>query len=371
MYIFIDESGLFRPTDNNRACSTIGALCVPDESIEKVENALNDLKKALDIKSENEIKNPRPDCSSQPFELFFNELKSLNCSFEALVTNISIDESETIIQRKNLIIKGIEKYIEKEQLVGDELNHSMEVKSLLENLSLQLFQQVYMQCHLLVGLIEKAVNFYAKLSPQSLSSFQWRLDQKGIEANSRNFEKVFESLYLTIAVSSTLNNPMRLVAEEGNNFNYLLKSFCAKKCDERLENDAKLYEIDVSTLKDYMYSIQLDSILAKDFKFTDSKTSYGLQVVDLLVSSTNRCLKRNFTDNEKMARLLGGLMINSPDYEKYAIRTVRFDGSFSHIKGDENTIKLYELMDQSSNKVFTEQFKKNLFINMQKLKAHN
>ncbi|MCO8098391.1 DUF3800 domain-containing protein [Acinetobacter lwoffii] len=371
MYIFIDESGLFRPTDNNRACSTIGALCVPDESMEKVENALNDLKKALDIESENEIKNPRPDCSSQPFELFITELKSLNCSFEALVTNISIDESETIIQRKNLIIKGIEKYIEKEKLVGEELNHSMEVKSLLEKLSLQLFQQVYMQCHLLVGLIEKAVNFYAKLSPQSLSSFQWRLDQKGIEANARNFEKVFESLYLTIAVSSTLRSPMRFVFEEGSDFNYLLKSFCAKKCDEKLENDAKLYEIDVSTLKDYMHSIQLGSILAEDFKFTDSKTSHGLQIVDLLVSSTNRCLKRNFTDNEKMARLLGGLMINSPDYEKYAIRTVRFDGSISHAKGAEDTIKLYKLMDQSSNKVFTEQFKKNLFINMQKLKAHN
>ncbi len=64
-------------------------------------------------------------------------------------------------------------------------------------------------------------------------------------------------------------------------------------------------------------------------------------------------------------------MINSPDYEKYAIRTVRFDGSISHAKGAEDTIKLYKLMDQSSNKVFTEQFKKNLFINMQKLKAHN
>lgn len=72
-----------------------------------------------------------------------------------------------------------------------------------------------------------------------------------------------------------------------------------------------------------------------------------------------------------MARLLGGLMINSPDYGKYAIRTVRFDGSVSHAKGTEDTIKLYELMDQSSSKVFTEQFKNNLFINMQKLNAHN
>ncbi|WP_334069913.1 DUF3800 domain-containing protein [Acinetobacter colistiniresistens] len=294
MYIFIDESGLFRPTDNNRACSTIGALCVPDESMEKLENALNDLKKALDIESENEIKNPRPDCSSQPFELFITELKSLNCSFEALVTNISIDESETIVQRKNSIIKGIEKHIEKEQLVGDELNHSMEIKSLLENLSLQLFQQVYMQCHLLVGLIEKAVNFYAKLSPQSLSSFQWRLDQKGIEANAKKFEKVFESLYLTIAVSSTLRSPMRLVAGEGKDFNYLLKSFYTKKCDEKLESDAKFYEIDLPTLKDDMYPIQLGLILGDDFKFTDSKTSHGLQVVDLLVSSTNRCLKKKF-----------------------------------------------------------------------------
>lgn len=68
---------------------------------------------------------------------------------------------------------------------------------------------------------------------------------------------------------------MRFVFGEGNDFNYLLKSFCAKKCDEKLENDAKLYEIDVSTLKDYMHSIQLGSILAEDFKFTDSKTSQG------------------------------------------------------------------------------------------------
>ncbi|AXF43611.1 MULTISPECIES: DUF3800 domain-containing protein [Acinetobacter] len=366
MYIFIDESGVFLPTENN-SCSTVGALCVPDEAIDQVERALTDLKESLGIQNEDEIKRPRPDCTSKPFESFIAKLVSLNCTFEALVTNISLNESETIVQAKNNVIESMKRYIEIEKIKGDQLEFVMNVINLTDSLSLQLFQQVYMQCYLIVGLVEKVLNFYAKHSPESLSSFKWRIDQKGIKPEENSFEKVFQSLYLSIAVSASLRNPMRLVYEESNNFSYFFHSFNTKHNSKKLENEAKLREIDISVWKNFMRPISLQPLLAKDFSFTDSKTSKGLQIVDLLVSSTNRCLKRNFDDNEKMAKLLGGLMINSPDYGKYAIRTIIFDGNIDHSENIKEKIELYELMEKSSKKIFTEEFKENLFINKQKL----
>lgn len=107
-----------------------------------------------------------------------------------------------------------------EKIKGDQLEFVMNVINLTDSLSLQLFQQVYMQCYLIVGLVEKVLNFYAKHSPESLSSFKWRIDQKGIKPEENSFEKVFQSLYLSIAVSASLRNPMRLVYEESNNFSY-------------------------------------------------------------------------------------------------------------------------------------------------------
>ncbi|WP_343578984.1 DUF3800 domain-containing protein [Acinetobacter sp.] len=370
MYIFIDESGLFLPTENN-SCSTVGALCVPDEAIDQVERALTDLKKSLGREDDDEIKSPRPDCTSKPFECFIAKLVSLNCTFEALVTNISLNETETILQAKNNVIEGMKRYIEVEKIKGDELEFVMSVINLTNSLSLQLFQQVYMQCYLIVGLVEKVLNFYAKNSPKSLSSFKWRIDQKGTKSEEKTFEKVFQSLYLSIAVSASLRNPMRLVFEENNNFDYFFHSFNTKKNSKKLENEAKLRGIDITALKNHMLPMNLQLILAKDFSFIDSKKSKGLQIVDLLVSSTNRCLKRNFDDNEKMAKLLGGLMINSPDYGKYAIRTIIFDGNIDHSENIKEKIELYEIMEKSSKKIFTEKFKKNLFVIKQELEKNS
>ncbi len=54
-------------------------------------------------------------------------------------------------------------------------------------------------------------------------------------------------------------------------------------------------------------------------QFSKSTGNIGLEVADLVVSSINRCLKGNFSNNDKMARALGPLLLNSPRINESAI----------------------------------------------------
>ena len=56
MYIYIDESGLFSTSDNENSWSSVGAIVIPDESLEKVENALNRLKQVNKLNNSEELK---------------------------------------------------------------------------------------------------------------------------------------------------------------------------------------------------------------------------------------------------------------------------------------------------------------------------
>ena len=70
MYIYIDESGLFSTSDNENSWSSVGAIVIPDESLEKVENALNRLKQVNKLNNSEELKRNRPDSSSESFIYF-------------------------------------------------------------------------------------------------------------------------------------------------------------------------------------------------------------------------------------------------------------------------------------------------------------
>jgi hypothetical protein len=78
------------------------------------------------------------------------------------------------------------------------------------------------------------------------------------------------------------------------------------------------YEFEDGRVPDYLkevYGIEAQSginiqkVLRGDIIFIDSQHSPGIQAVDLVVSGILRCLRRQFSDNEKSAVILWKLML--------------------------------------------------------------
>jgi len=77
------------------------------------------------------------------------------------------------------------------------------------------------------------------------------------------------------------------------------------------------YEIKVE------HALDIGKLIRGDLKFEDSKTSVGIQVVDLLASGIRRVLRGGFKDNQAMARALGRLTLQN-ERGKYPIHLVAF-----------------------------------------------
>lgn len=133
-------------------------------------------------------------------------------------------------------------------------------------------------------------------------------------------------------------------------------SFFDKNIKDSIEESSNLFEKDMKHIQEYLIGIDNHKVLTNDFTLADSKGCFGLQSIDLLVSSVNRCLKQNFTNNEKMAASLGQLMVNSPLIKMKALGLMSFseDRPVEHYEAN-----IINIMDSSSRKLFTEKFRYN------------
>ena len=352
MHIFIDESGVFLPTPDSNKWSSVGALVVPDESLQALKEALYKLKTSNGLKDIEEFKRNRPDCSSESFEIFIESLVQLNCTLHVLSTNGSPTELSELKNYKENIKCSIRNYSSK---VASSISIVEKVVNLIDNLSDQQFSQCMFQSYMLKYLLDKVVLLYAEISPESLSNFRWKLDQKNLKET--NYDIVFKHLYSGIVLVSSLSRPGPICLGRQYDYSYFLSAFSPisnKKIEDSLEESLNLFDKDLKHLQEALIAIDFNKVLTHDFTLADSKDCFGLQSIDLLVSSVNRCLKQNFTDNEKMAASLGQLMVNSPLVEMKALTLMSFSSNGMIKEYEENII---DIMDSSSKKLFSEKFK--------------
>lgn len=350
MHIFIDESGLFSTEPNPHAWSTVGGVAIPDSSLAKVSEALNSLKKAYEIEPSQEFKKVRPDCASQPYQEFLEALDAADCTLYVLSTRSSNTERESLEKHRSATAMAIRNYATK---VPDAATHAEEVISLFESLSQQEYNQCILQAQMICDMLPKMVSHYADISPNELGRFKWVVDRKNISEN--RYERSFKELYVGLVTVRSKRQTSSILA--GRDYSAFFKAFSSDDdMDEVMRQSKEMYEIDHTHLAQSAVPLSFGALLQDEFSLEDSKLSDGIQVSDLLVSSVNRCLKQNYTDNVKMAKALGKLMINAPRIDEQAVKI------FGH--GPKRPIanapaKLLTLMDSSSKQLYSLTFRKN------------
>jgi len=368
MKVYIDESGIFSPVDKANAWATVGALAVPESSMPGLTNALRDLKKALGVDNENEIKNPRPDSSKSCFINFLKKLKSLNCTLHVATTNCGLLKEHELVEHRKGNIQGLINFKEQQRSVlSAELfektsQHVDSIVSTLEKLSHQDYVQCVMQSYLLSMMIEKVIYFYSLKNPKTLSSFSWVIDQKNEEKSK--FQLTYQNIMPGLVEVNSVKRKKVMPKSLKTNYSYLEKSFCPEDIridDMSVEYYKKTHNKDITPFRDNLAAIDYFKIFNEDMHFSESKGNVGLEVADLLVSSINRCLKGNFSNNEKMAKALGSLLLNSPRINEKAISMMILTNNPEPVKFED---EILNLIDANSLELYNKTFRRNCSSNL-------
>lgn len=168
-----------------------------------------------------------------------------------------------------------------------------------DRLSPQLYLQVTCQFQLVLATLRQALLYYPQRQPAALGRFRWRVDQK--DERQSVFERSFHDLAGPMLQSMTITEPTPLL--KGADYRHLARFFPEEGPPSYLK---EVYGIEVDM------GFSGSQMMREDFEFVDSRTSDGVQVVDLLASGLRRCLRGGFSDQPAAAAFLGALMVQAP-----------------------------------------------------------
>ena len=140
---------------------------------------------------------------------------------------------------------------------------------------------------------------YVQRDPGTLAEIRWRIDQKNISRT--DFEDAFEKLSPAILQTMSMSKPLLM----GNGFDYSSMSQYEFENGKMPDYLKEVYGIEVGA------GINIQKLIRGNIKFMDSQDAPGIQAVDLVASGIRRCLRRQFSDNDKAASTLGRLMLAS------------------------------------------------------------
>ena len=296
MYIFIDESGSFAKATKGNSWNVVAAYMTPETEIGRIRYALTELKRALGVNQEKEVK--LRDLSEFHYAAFLENLSQMEGVLFVAAADAGKSNVSDIVQHRNNQAESIRKHV---HLMQHESGKQavLELSNRVQRLSPQLYIQLQCQVRLMYSVIRLGVLYFVQRRPKELGSFRWRIDQKNVRRTE--YETAFETITPGLLQSISLDEPIMML----NGADY-----SAFKRFDYAEGEAPDYlrttygiDIDVSD------STNIGKVVHEDLKFVNSQQDVGVQVADLLASGMRRCLRMGFRNNIGIARFLGALLI--------------------------------------------------------------
>ena len=296
--IFIDESGSFVSTSSEGYWSAVAAFALPEAARKGLELAISELKTIPNRigkyeKKINELNEPE-------YVDFLEKLARLNGALFCIATDAGLNTPASIVMHQKSQVEKVLVNIDKMKFEGGRKGVAL-LAAQIEKLSPQLYVQLFCQVELMYEVVSRAINYYVQHNPGTLSEIRWRIDQK--DTVRTNFEDTFEILTLGLLQTMSLSKPFLMVKE----FDYSRMKqyeFAPGKTPTFLKDD---YGIELNAGGQW----NLQKLIRGNIKFMDSRESAGIQAVDLIVSGIRKCLRHGFKNNERIAVLLGRLMIEA------------------------------------------------------------
>ena len=326
MNIYIDESGSFVSAPKQGSWNAVAAFALPEAARKGLEHVVAEVMRSISRRGSREVK--IKDLDEQGYLAFIAKLSRLNGTLFCVATDAGLNTSRSVAEHQRVQASKILQHIDKMRHEGGRQGIAL-LASQIEHLSPQLYVQLMCQLELMYDVVSRAITYYVQQNSITLKEFRWRIDRKNTDKT--NIEDAFEKLSPAILQTMSISRPFIKVRE----FDYSSMKqyeFAPGKTPTYLRDD---YGIDVAG-----DSWNIQKLIRGNIAFIDSKDSAGIQAVDLIVSGIRKCLRRGFQNNEKVASLLGTLMLQAMRGET-PLRLVSFGVDEA---ADRETARLVRLM---------------------------
>lgn len=306
MHIFIDESGIFKRSSTREwAVSCVGALTIPDEALRNVLNDFHMLKKGWGTEHV-EIKGS--DLNEKEIADTISLLSRHDVLFEVVGIDMQPHQDDWITNRKMLQARALTENLtdkHKQSLVE-------EVKAIsrsLQGLTNQLYIQSEATFELIHRVIQKSTLYYSQCKPNELGSFNWTVDAKDKKITD------FENLWGTIILPALQFKGFQeqFIILEGADYSSF-ERFCGA-APEPPENIKDF----VTARRPFKYA-DIRKIFKEHFKFDQSHSNLGLQMVDILTNAIRRALDGRLSYNGWCD--IGGVMAQPIRGEQHVIQMI-------------------------------------------------
>lgn len=335
MNIFIDESGNFIHSLNEKSWSAVGALAIPEESLPEAYSILKEFKENAGARSNDEAKD-RSTYEDGSIKKLASSLARINCSLYCIALYGGPDSETDIEAQKKQKIEALRLGNQNSSIEAIQIAEKT-IKT-IEKLPPQLYFQAIAHISLIKQFISKGITHYALHAPEALSKFTWRIDRKN-KQKKMPFEEIIETMMTGSIQEQSRTEPSPRII--GRNYSYV---------DKYLLPAPEEYPFPEGAPYANVGGWDLIRIVHEDYKLEDSEVSEGIQLADILVSSVRRCLRDSFDDPESVAESLGGLMIES-HLKEPCLRIYNFGKSSSSFGRAEDILNCFNLTAQPAVKI--------------------
>lgn len=278
MYIYIDESGIFRnqaSRDNIMSC--VSALVIPASQREDLfEQFRSLLSSFLPPANGKQIKGSELD------EAQIAQVVALLRGYEVVLDTISIDlglhTEDEITDFKTRQADNVTAFLTPEHQ-STLIAQAHEQKEFLLRMPNQLFVQAFLVWSLIPRLFQKVVWYYAPRIPSELAEFNWVVDAKDVRVTG--FEQSWSTVIHPLIYAHSLREPLMMI--EGGDYSHL-----ERFRDDDEERMAAIREEE--NLDEEMDALSGAKILTESLIFDPSFGNLGLQLADILVNATQRAM---------------------------------------------------------------------------------
>ncbi len=171
----------------------------------------------------------------------------------------------------------------------------------VEDLAPQLYVESTLLTQLVVSIIQTATLLYSQLEPPALGRFSWRIDAK--DRSTTEYEELWRVLVLPFVQSASLRAPMIFLTEGDYSYFAPFENPDLPSSPEHLRGA-------VPHPDETFSAFSVNRVMTSDLEFADSKSSLGLQLVDVLASCFRRaCNQRLQPEGWKH---LGRIIVRDP-----------------------------------------------------------
>jgi len=294
MYIYIDESGIFRnPQGRDNLVSSVATLAIPESVHDELLDKFKALTSSWNEDSTEELKGSSLD------EHQISQIVTLLGRFDVILApclvDLGLQTEDDVSAHKNGQAKGVTNKLTPKHH-PNVISEANTLADRIRSLPNQLYVEAVALTEAVSAIIQASLLHFSQSNPDELAAFRWRIDAK--DESQTEYEEVWSMIVKPLLQSKSIREPF-IFLREGD-----YSSFERFGVTPEMIEHLKPHVGPDASPEDFS---DVRKIVQDDSRFVDSRDTPGVRLADILANAIQRAC------NERLRRRgwrnIGCLMI--------------------------------------------------------------